>query len=93
MSMEAPAAYRTTQCAPMQVLRAMEVRGFILDRQRYKALFAEMCRREEAARRHSDQPPGACGPAADNIPSSNCFAMLSSRSVAIGVGCATAISW
>lgn len=38
------------RCA-LKVLRAMEAQGFELDKERYKALFAEVCRREEAARR------------------------------------------
>lgn len=29
----------------------MEAQGFELDKERYKALFAEVCRQEEAARR------------------------------------------
>jgi len=32
-------------------VRAMEARGFELDKDRYKALFAEICRQEEAGRR------------------------------------------
>lgn len=33
----------------------MEARGFELDKKRYKALFAEMCRREEAGRREGSR--------------------------------------
>ena len=87
-----PAAPAAMQPAFVQVLRAMEVRGFVLDRQRYKALFAEMCRREEAARRHSDQPPGETDPAA-YVQHPITEGLRPGASMAIVVGCATAISW